>query len=108
MTDFLDQLSFANKARNALWDSEGVLDEAFHAVELAGETGELCNIIKKRLRERLGLRGSRASTDQLIGEFGDVLIVLSLLANACNIDLKVAARHAFNKKSREIGFEIFI
>jgi NTP pyrophosphatase (non-canonical NTP hydrolase) len=106
--DFLDRLAIANRMRNKLWDPNGVLDEAFHAVELAGETGELCNIIKKRLRERLGLKGSRASTGQLIGEIGDVLIVLSLLANACNVDLTVAAREAFNKKSIEMNFDIFI
>lgn len=108
MLDFLDRLSMANKARNALWDPDGQLDEGFFALELAGEVGELCNIIKKDIREDLGLPGSRATYNQLVGEFGDVLIVLSLLANACNVNLQHAARDAFNKKSDEMNFNVHI
>lgn len=106
--DFLGKLSLANKARNALWDPKRKLTDVFHALELAGEVGELCNMIKKTERARFELRGSRTTYAELIGEFGDVLIVLSLLANACNINLRAAAQVAFNKKSTEMGFDVFL
>jgi NTP pyrophosphatase (non-canonical NTP hydrolase) len=46
----------------------------FFVLELAGESGELANIMKKIERERLGWQGSRATEEQLADELADVVI----------------------------------
>lgn len=98
-------LHAANAARQVLWGgkSQGPL---YRAVELAGEVGELCNVVKKLERERLGLVGSRATREQLEDELGDGLICLSLLALEYGIDLDAVAARKFNKTSEKLGFPI--
>ena len=54
-------LRAANAARQAEWDKDDRITLVFRANELAGEVGEACNIAKKLERERLGIRGSRAT-----------------------------------------------
>jgi len=98
-------LRFANVQRNKEWDPEGKIPASFRALELAGEVGELCNIIKKLVRESLGLKGSRATFLQLAQELGDAQICLDLLAMQYSVDLGEATRAAFNDKSRELGWE---
>lgn len=100
-------LRAANAARQKLWGSasQGPL---YRAVELAGEVGELCNVVKKLEREKLGLVGSRATKEQLEDELGDGLICLSLLALEYGIDLDAAAARKFNKTSEKLGFPIFM
>src|SRR6266852_2876118 len=71
--------------------------------ELAGETGEACNVIKKLERERLRLRGSRATVAQLAEELADVVIVVDLIASRLNIDLSYAIEQKFNATSAKVG-----
>ncbi len=75
----LHDLRSANLARNSIWDPEGKLDSDFFMLELGGEVGELLNLLKKKKRERLGLRGSRATQEQIAEELADVIIVQDLL-----------------------------
>lgn len=96
------------KARDIEWDPAGKLDLAFRATELAGETGEACNVIKKLERERLGLRGSRATKEQLAEELGDVIICVALLANTAGIDLERAVIDKFNASSKKLGLSVFL
>lgn len=71
----------ANVTRQKEWDnSDTKADLAFWGVELAGEVGEACNIIKKLERERLGMRGSRATVQDLAEELADVIICVDLVA----------------------------
>lgn len=77
------ELHIANVARQKEWDASNGLDIDFFGVELAGEVGEACNIIKKLERERLGLRGSRATVQDLADELADVIICTDLIA--CHI-----------------------
>lgn len=69
----------ANAARQDQWDPEGTLkDWAWRVNEMAGEAGEVCNILKKLHREKLGLPGSRSTKAELADELADVIICVDL------------------------------
>lgn len=97
----LFKLSVANSDRQKEWDPGNKIDLNFRGVELAGEVGELCNIIKKMTRERLGLRGSRATIDDAKEEIGDVAICLGLICNDLGIDMWEAIKFSFNRVSEK-------
>ena len=101
MTDPLafSTLRAANEVRQQEWDPSDAITMAFRGNELAGEVGEACNVIKKLERERLGLRGSRASIAMLAEELADVLICADLIAMQAGIDLGAAVRAKFNATS---------
>lgn len=98
-------LRAANRARQAEWCAGGdpEPDLSFRAVELAGEVGEACNVVKKLERERHGWRGSRATIDQLAEEIADVVICADLLAMTVGIDLDAAVIAKFNATSEKNG-----
>lgn len=80
MANYLS-LRDANTARQYEWDPKGhAKDWSWRCNELAGEGGEVCNILKKLHREHLGIPGSRATKDQLADELGDVVICADLCA----------------------------
>ena len=79
MTSF-DNLRAANTVRQLEWDPSSQITGLYRAVELAGEVGELANVVKKLERERLGLPGSRESVEHLAEELADVFICIDLLA----------------------------
>jgi NTP pyrophosphatase (non-canonical NTP hydrolase) len=122
----LDRLRMVNRTRQIEWGAGDKITIDFSAIELAGEIGELLdvmevitndhiavklagksgkllNVIKKMLRERLNLRGSRASLEDLENEFADVLITLDLLAMRMKVDLTAALRRKFNETSSKLG-----
>lgn len=90
-----------NAVRNAYWDLQKQLTPLFFSTELAGEVGEACNVVKKLERERLGLRGSRATLDDLKKELEDVIICAVLLANS--YDIKLTPTEKFNETSRKLN-----
>ena len=100
----------ANAERQALWcdDPTRQPDLSFRGNELAGETGEACNVIKKLERERHGWRGSRATVQDLADELADVIICVDLIAMGAGIDLSVAVREKFNLTSRKVGLPTMI
>ncbi len=78
---------------------------------LAGEVGELCNMIKKLQRvERGGVDGGSSYSakdidrEMLKEEIGGIAIYLDLLASLLNIPLDEAIRDTFNRKSAQYGF----
>lgn len=82
---------------------------------LAGEVGELCNMIKKLQRvEKGGLDGGSSYTakdinkEMLKEEIGGIAIYLDLLASLLDIDLEEAIIDTFNSKSEKYGFSQFI
>lgn len=90
----------ANQARQKEWDSDSSITLSFRGNELAGEVGEACNIVKKIERQRLGLRGTRATKQELADELADVIICADLIAMHEGIDLLgVAVPEKFNKTS---------
>lgn len=63
MSNIYHSLRAANVARQEEWDPGDKITLSYRGNELAGEVGEACNIIKKIERERLGIRGSRATVE---------------------------------------------
>jgi NTP pyrophosphatase (non-canonical NTP hydrolase) len=102
-----DPLSFAElklacMLRQREWDASGILSLEYRALEMFGEAGEACNVVKKLIRERLGLPGSRSSVAALAEELADVVICADLVATHEGIDLGAAVREKFNKTSEEL------
>jgi len=106
--DTLKELNKCNALRNLEWDSDNKLDMSFFGNELGGECGEAQNIVKKLERERLGIRGSRATPSDLMKELADVVIVADLLAQRVGGDLSRAIREKFNETSRKNNLTIFM
>lgn len=104
----LDQLRAANVERNKFWDAGGVIDASFRGNELAGETGEACNVIKKLERERLGIKGSRDTVEHLAEELADVIICVDLIAMHYGVDLSHFVAAKFNLTSRKQKLPVFI
>ena len=82
---------------------------------LAGEVGELCNMIKKMQRvEKGGIDGRSSYTakdinkEMLKEEIGGIAIYLDLLASLLDINLEEAIIDTFNSKSEKYGFTQFI
>jgi NTP pyrophosphatase (non-canonical NTP hydrolase) len=124
----LAALREVNVARDKEWDPEHKITLSYRGNELAGEVGEVCeiidqlffaalgnklasqigqvcNLVKKLERQRLGLRGSRATKEQLARECADAQICLDLLAMQAGIDLAAAVREKFNATSDANGLQ---
>lgn len=98
-------LRAANIARQVEWAGDRKLPLSYAGNELAGETGEACNIIKKLERERYGMVGSRATVEQLAEELADVVICADLIAMEFGVDLIVAVARKFNITSKKYGLQ---
>ena len=69
----------ANAVRQREWDAGGEANNSdWRMNELAGEVGEVCNVLKKINRERVGVAGSRATVVDLAEELADVVICIDL------------------------------
>ena len=116
----LAALRIANASRQAEWDKDNGIGLAYRGNELAGEVGEALenavdvilmaaaagrasNIVKKIERERLGIRGSRATVTDLAAELADVVICVDLIAMGLGIDLGAAVVDKFNATSAKVG-----
>jgi NTP pyrophosphatase (non-canonical NTP hydrolase) len=99
----LYELREANETRQREWDRDERITLAYRGNELAGEVGEACNVVKKLERERLGIRGSRATLQQLSDELADVVICVDLVAMAAGVDLAAAVVAKFNATSEKNG-----
>lgn len=95
----------ANLARAKEWAGAVELDLSFAGNELAGETGEACNIIKKLERQRLGIKSSPASAADLREELSDVIICVDLIAMRFGFDMEQAVKDKFNKTSIDRDLE---
>ncbi|MBP5855695.1 MazG-like family protein [Marivibrio halodurans] len=77
------------------------------AVEMAGETGEACNIVKKMNRIRDDVERSNEDSQELhrklADELADVVISASLLALRAGINLDRAVVEKFNATSKKNG-----
>lgn len=74
---------------------------------LAGEAGELCNVLKKIRREEQGLAGSRVKGDhveKIAEEIADVICYADLLAARYGIDLEEAIVKKFNFISQKLNY----
>lgn len=108
----LSHFSRTNKRRGERWHSGGLVSAGWTISDwsnaMAGEAGELCNIVKKLRRDELGMVGNKLPRKELMDqaemEIGDVLIYLDLLASALGLSLEQCAIQSFNNKSKELGF----
>lgn len=107
--DNISAISRINLQRCLRWHPDGIKSWSLSdwAVALAGEAGELCNVIKKMNRVRDGLVGNKAGEadfrTQLKNEIADVYLYLDLICAREGIDLAEAVRDKFNEVSERIG-----
>jgi NTP pyrophosphatase (non-canonical NTP hydrolase) len=78
------------------------------ALDHVAAAGKVSNIVKKRVREERGIRGSRASLGDLAEELADDVITAYLLARQYNINLDVAIERKFNATSEKQGLHVFL
>jgi len=100
---FLNDLREADIKRSKEWGGNPSLE--FRTIEFAGEAGELCDAIKKKLRHLEGMKGGVGVIIPIEEEIGDVLITLDRLAQCFNIDLEKVTIDKFNKTSEKHNFE---
>ena len=67
---------------------------------IAGEVGEMCNLIKKRLR------GEPIPDEDVAKEMADVVTYIDLLASKMGVDLGSAVVQKFNEVSRRVGSSV--
>lgn len=96
-------LAAACRDRSEFWVGDNDIPLTYWGNEMAGETGEACNEIKKLERERYGMPGSRTTKDKLASELADVIITATNAANAAGIDLNAAVIAKFNETSAKVG-----
>jgi len=95
----------ANLARAKEWNPTGAdTGPGFAGLELAGEVGELCNLLKKAERARLGLVGGSVSPAAIAEELADVVICADLVGLALGLDLWPIVVAKFNATSEAKGF----
>ncbi len=71
---------------------------------IAGEVGELCNLLKKHQRQ-MPSDPSQAELEAMIqDEIADVVIYLDLLAALFAVDMRRAVARKFNRTSAKFGF----
>ncbi len=100
-----DALRQANLARAKEWNPTGVdTGPGFAGLELAGEVGELCNLLKKAERARLGLVGGSVSPAAIAEELADVVICADLVGLALGLDVWPIVVAKFNATSEAKGF----
>lgn len=104
MSEYFD-LSIANRVRHKEWDPGNKIDASYRGNELAGETGEACNVIKKLERERLGIHGSRDTVEHLGQELADVVICADLVAMQYGINLTKEVALKFNQTTDKMGLQ---
>lgn len=103
----IKELTKANIERQKEWCNNGPTpDLSFRGNELAGETGEACNIIKKLERERHGWRGTRATKEMLAKEIADIVICCSLVSIEVGFDLEDAVKDKFNETSDKYNLHV--
>lgn len=105
--------------RDQYWDPYGLLPVSFRGMELAGELGELLNVVKKIERSGYGIDKhlkKRYTPFELNTMFeeetGDVIICLNLLFIYCDRDDLFIdhplARKKFNESSEKLGLPFFV
>lgn len=101
----LNQLREANNLRQLEWPGNDKIDIAFRALEVAGETGELSESVKKFLRAERGIKGSTATKKDVANEMADAIIAIDLLANEMGINLSETVAEKFNHTSQKYGLQ---
>jgi NTP pyrophosphatase (non-canonical NTP hydrolase) len=107
---FLKRLRAVNVLRAAedfkTYDNAGIL---YFTTSLAGEVGELCNLIKKLERHKIGgpdhghtTKIADITPEKIRDEIGGIQIYLDLLASLLDTDIEEAVTETFNNVSVKI------
>lgn len=106
---FFDKLRDLNVRRCNEYFNHGVIDwsPTDWGCAVAGEVGELCNLLKKARRGDFNFNEQPRLMD-VRNEIADVFIYLDLLAARLNIDLRDAIIDKFNEVSRKRGAPYFL
>ncbi len=110
MTDSIREISKVSLERALRWHPKGISSWSASdwAVALAGEVGELCNVVKKLNRYRDDITGNKEQFSELRTmlwkEVADVYLYLDLFAQSEDIDLGEAVARKFNETSFKNGF----
>lgn len=102
------QLRIANQVRQQRWEAGNDFSVLYFSNALAGEAGELCNVIKKLERAKITSIGSKATIADAAEELADVVIYADLLAAKLGIDLKTAVISKFNATSEKYGLGVYM
>lgn len=107
-----ETVSRVNRERSLEWHPGGLEDwsPAEWGNALAGEAGELCNVLKKLLRCETGARQAnglqrKELLDMAAKEIGDTYLYLDLVAQRLGLDTYECIQGAFNQVSDREGFE---
>ena len=99
----LRDLRASSEARQQHWGGADQIDISFRAIELGGEVGELLNLIKKLIRLRKSITGTKETEEDLLKaiaeELADVVISADLLAGDLGISLDTEVPKKFDKTS---------
>lgn len=108
--DMFDRLVKAVTEREADYDKERKQDLPFLGCAIAGEVGELCNLIKKMERTRLGLQGSTATEQDALDEIADIFIYGIVIGTRIGTpsELEQAIVRKFNAFSAKTGSKTFL
>ena len=106
--DFLKQLSIANAQRDEkVFHHFGKWQPVDWSNAIAGEVGELCNLVKKMKRLNIEADGLVKQTD-LENEVADILIYLDIFCQTQGIDIRIATVRKFNAVSLRYNTDIFL
>jgi NTP pyrophosphatase (non-canonical NTP hydrolase) len=98
----------AGEVGEAIEQIAAQIEKALTALDHVASSGKVANIVKKRVREDRGIRGSRASLADLGDELADDVITAYLVAMKYEIDLDAAIEHKFNSTSEKMGLHVFL
>lgn len=102
MRDFLDDLQEAIETRSASEFKSEEWTDAQNVCAIAGEVGELANLVKKRWRD------GNIPQEDIEDEFADVLIYMVKFATAENINIREVTIRKFNKTSLKRGYKTML
>ena len=97
--DVLNQLREANKERCPLFGNGEIGDwsEERWALAIAGETGEMCNLVKK------SIRGDKVDPELIGKEIADIVIYADMLAQKLGFTLSDLIVRKFNETSKRFA-----
>ncbi len=98
----INELTEAISSRDAQskWNSLATWSYTDWCCGLAGETGELCNMVKKIRR---GSKTMKQLKRAISKELADIQLYLCLTSKAMDIDLEQATIDKFNEVSKRLG-----
>ncbi len=108
-------ISTINLERATEWHKNGIEDwsPAEWGNALAGECGELCNVLKKILQEEKGYQQAALADvidkmevlkEAAAQEIGDTFLYLNLVCKRLDLDIYDCIRDTFNRVSEREGF----